>query len=256
LGERHHIADRISEEILREVRSDAPVMVFGSVARGDASSNSDVDVLQVATRSSRVFTVGRMHVYIYAATRLLRMAEQGALFVLHLKLEGQILRDPDGSLRRCLNSYVAPANYDPYRQALKRTARLLDISREGYLVRWKEYNALAVFVLRTTLYARFAEEGEPIFSLSEIARRMPKMDLGAMLTLKTSTVPAFEAFCQTRALISADLRSNLSNPYGSIEALITNEGLENPALMAFGLRLLGKPSPTFGYDLLTLSPFG
>jgi hypothetical protein len=51
------------------------------------------------------------------------------------------------------------------------------------------------------------------------------------------------------------LVTQISNPYGSVEALIANEGIENPLVVAFGLRILGKKSFELSYDLLTAPPF-
>jgi len=249
-------ADTLSHDVtssaLRALRSaTTPAMIFGSVARGDASEVSDIDVLELTPHSSGVNAFGRVHVYAYAESRLRSMAEHGALFVLHLKLEGRILRDFNGALDSCLRAYKPPQAYEPYLRALRATANLLETSSEAYEARWKSYNDLAVFIMRTALYVRFAEVGDPVFSLTAIARRLQRQEFTSALKLKTAKAPAFDNYVLVCALVSEFLNTRIHNPFGTIEALVTNQGLEHPSLVAWGLRLLGNESPTLGYDLLT-----
>lgn len=234
----------------------SPLMIFGSFARGDASASSDVDVLELTDKRSRPYVVGRAHVYPYTDQRLRTMAESGALFVLHLRKEGLVFRDPNGALAQLLDSYSPPVSYDPYRLALRSAANLLDTSYERYSTRWKAYNDLAIFILRTTLYIHFVEMGDPVFSLAEIARRLQRNELKAALSLKSASTPDFDLFKSTGVYVSELLGTKIHNPFGSVEAFITNEGVRNPAVTVFGLRLLGNENPGMGYDLLTSSPLG
>lgn len=229
--------------------ADSALMVFGSVARGDASPMSDVDVLELTRQSRRPTKAGKVHVYRYTADHLRRMAESGSLFVLHLRLEGEILRDDDGLLKRCLSSYKPPKTYALHRSRLKSTAMLMDAGRDAYSQLSNVYNDLAIYVLRTVLYIQFAESGRPTFSLTQIAKVLKSADLDRALTLKNSGKADFETFVLSARLAAHWLETSLRNPYGTVEALLTNEGPDNLPLMTFGLRLLGVPSPDVGYDL-------
>lgn len=251
------IDDGIVSTVLGVIASPiTPIMLFGSVARGDASAASDVDVLEISKRSARLYKVGRVHVYPYAETHIRRMAATGSLFVLHLKREGKIVRDPDGILTECIAAYRPPINYEGYRRALRATARLLDADVSAYLQRWHVYNDLAIFVLRTALYVRFAENDEPLFSLTEIGKRMNVPEMVAVPALKNASAPDFAAFSMATTLVARLLDVDIHNPFGTVEALVTNEGFENPPVLAFGLRLLGNPSQALGYDILSFSPLG
>jgi predicted nucleotidyltransferase len=242
----------LHEQVLRVVRSTTTsVMLFGSFARGDASPESDVDVLELGRRTLQMYTVGRFNVYQYSTTHLQRLSEAGSLFALHLKLEGRIIRDLSSDLHRCLETYRTPSSYDSHRLIARGTANLLDIDRQAYGKSWRLYNDLALFVLRTALYIKLAEAGEPTFSLKRIAIRLQEPDVGSALTLKHASIPNFELFSSCVRLISRTLATQIHNPFGSIEALVTNEGLENPSLFAFGLRLLGVTKPSIAYDLLS-----
>src|SRR5258708_33911272 len=105
------------------------------------------------------------------------MAEHGALFMLHLLTEGRVLRDPEGKVRHCLDSYRAPSSYDPLRTKLRGVGNLLDTSEAEYGLRWRAFNELAVYLLRSLLYAHFAEAGDPVFSLRVIKGRLLRRDL-------------------------------------------------------------------------------
>jgi len=248
------VQSQIAEEALGAVSDAATaVMVFGSFARGDASQDSDIDVLALAHRRSRPARTGRVNVSVYDENTLVAMAEHGALFVLHLRNEGQILRDHEGKLRHCLDSYRAPSSYETLRATLRGVANLLDASESEYSQRWGAYNELAVFLLRSLLYAHFAEEGHPVFSLRVIKKRMPRQNLDVALSLKAGRTPRFAEFGVARGLVEELLGSPVRNPFGTAEALITNLAAENPSVLAFGLRLLGRQESGFGYDLWTMT---
>jgi hypothetical protein len=224
-------------------------MIFGSFARGDASEDSDIDVLVLAPRRSKPTKRGRVNVSTYDESTLREMAERGSLFVLHLRNEGRILRDDKGTLSRCLDSYRPPETYDQLRATLRQVANLLDVDEIAYAARWNEYNELALFVLRTLLYAQFAEDGAPVFSLQTIRQRVQRKGLDGAFALKASSGPRFEQFAVARSLVEDLVGSKARNAFGTIEALITNTGLENPSVLEFGLRLLGRRTSAFGYHL-------
>lgn len=248
---------RVVDSALAAVPSSlTPVMIFGSFARGDESATSDVDVLELADRRTRLQVIGRVHVYAYGEAVLRRMAANGALFVLHLRTDGIIVRDAVGTLSDALSSYIAPRTYEPHRQALQVTAKLLDVEGDKYVAAWNAYHETAIFIIRTLVYIRFAERGTPLFSLPRIAEQLRRPDLLAVARLKAATGPSTENFAEVKSLIAELSGERPHNPFGSVEALIASRGDKNPTLVAFGLRVLGRANPKLGYDLLTLFPFG
>jgi hypothetical protein len=231
-------------------------MVFGSVSRGDDADQSDIDVLELSERRRRPYRIGRMNVSVYDEATLKEMAQRGSLFVLHLQKEGQIIRDEDHKLAQCLEAYRSPKSYEPYRDALRAIANLLDTDRTEYDRRWKAYNELVVFLLRSALYAAFAEAGTPVFALRIIQNQLGREDLRDALRLKNAASARFEDFTIGRKLIGEFLQTEVRNPFGSVEALVTNVGSRNPLVLAFGLRLLGRQNFELSYDMLTFPPFG
>lgn len=228
-----------------------PLMLFGSYARGDNSPTSDIDVLELSTQSRRAYRVDCMNISVYSETTLREMSHSGSLFVLHLKVDGLILRDPGNKLKQVLDEYRRPTNYDRLRYSLRELAMLLDASEPAYNDHWMQYNQLLVFILRSTIYADFAEAGVPTFSLSVICADLADDELNEALKLKSAAVPQYSNFQRAQKAVRKYLKASTANPYGTTEALITNLTTSNPWILKFGLGLLGREAEGFGYDLPT-----
>ncbi len=246
------LANPVKSMILAAVaRDESSVMAFGSIARQEHSPHSDVDVLELAKRRARPYKRGNVNISVYDEATLRSMAKAGSLFVLHLITEGIVLRDPDGSLASCLHEYQNPYSYEPYRALLRGVAPLIDVNEEVYSLHWKAFNDLAVFLLRSSIYSRFAEKGEPTFSLPQIQKKMKRDDLSKSLSLKYSLERDFTAFEVARRNICEFLATEARNPFGTLEAFMTNASQGNPLVLAFGLRLLGRHNLDLSYDLLS-----
>ncbi len=252
-------SSRIPEHLKRDVfhavkRQNSSIIIFGSKARGDDTEFSDIDVLELTDRRSRPYRHNRMNVSVYDEATLRLMAERGSLFVLHLRLEGLIVRDPLQKLASCLASYRQPSTYEPFRQSLRQIADLLDVSKTEYTQRWRPYNELSLYIIRSFYYAQFAEAGTPVFSLDALKSKVARQDFSTTLELKHSLRPAYDLFVQARSMIESLLCTKIHNKSGTAEALITNSGGSNPLMLAFGLRLLGRDSLELSYDVLTFPP--
>jgi hypothetical protein len=182
------------------------------------------------------------------------MAANGSLFVLHLRLEGQILRDPDGLLRTCLEEYIAPHSYDSYYAALRVLLNLLAVGKAEYVQRWGALHDLLVFILRSTLYAQYADKGQPTFSMRRILERERSRELTAALDLRRATSPDFDRFVRSRRLAEHMLNTTAVNRFGTIEALITNYADSHPLMVAFGLRVLANEGFELTYDMFAFPP--
>ena len=248
--------DGLRTEIFKAVRSSsAPLILFGSFARGDTSPTSDVDVLELAERRRRPYRLGRINISVYDEPTLARMAERGSLFVLHLRLEGKLLRDDSGALIACLEKYRPPASYEPFRSALRQLANLLDVNEEQYRKSSRAYNELARYIIRSDVYARLDEAGHPMFSLRAISTNDLVVPLIRGALQAKDAAADYQLFKKSRSILAEMLATRICNPYGTVEALVTNAGNENPLVVAFGLRILGRQSFALSYDLLTAPPF-
>ena len=101
---------------MREIQL-AALAVFGSAARGDHDAFSDRDLLIVSDDNKTLKILKAYYDSLgwsctaYSWSRLQDAADQGSLFVQHLKQEANILRDPLNRLADLLDNYSANASY-------------------------------------------------------------------------------------------------------------------------------------------------
>lgn len=91
--------------------------LFGSAARGDADALSDRDMLIVdddvvaLTARSQELEAQGASVASYTFAKLEALAARGALFIQHLKLEAQVIRDRGGRLAQLLADFSPRLDY-------------------------------------------------------------------------------------------------------------------------------------------------
>jgi predicted nucleotidyltransferase len=102
-------ADRVAEDLIGKFPQVSGVCLYGSVARGDAGPESDLDLLVVGEDpdlrpSSMRRALGlsdskpRVSIVYHTPTTLHRYIETGSRFLLHVQLEGEVLYDDSGLL--------------------------------------------------------------------------------------------------------------------------------------------------------------
>jgi nucleotidyltransferase-like protein len=160
------IAHLIQAE-LEALKTTAPAtLLYGSYARGDHSCDSDIDVLQIVPAPRPFQKIGSIGVSFYTARQLSKLANQGSLFVLHLRKEGVVLHDPQKILRAALDCYVDPEDYNELRSTISASGAVLHLDRD--CLSDQQFTGvinLSLYLLRTGVYLRCAEEGTPVFSL-------------------------------------------------------------------------------------------
>ena len=99
------------------ITGNTAIALFGSVARGDNDAFSDRDLLIVSENDSVLRDMKTRYESFnwsctaYSWSRLQRAADQGSLFVQHLKQEAVILRDPNERLSHLFALYSPKASY-------------------------------------------------------------------------------------------------------------------------------------------------
>ena len=159
--------------LLRGEESGDSFLLYGSYARGDYDSTSDVDVLRIATsRASGELIDGRISLRTYDIKDLLAMARRGSLFVLHLVQEAKPLHDPRGFLGDLSATFQKPDSYASEAQrTLAPASALLDIDESLFEIAPQPFISTTVFICRTLLYAEHADRGPFSFSLRSLAEK-------------------------------------------------------------------------------------
>ncbi len=226
------------------------VILFGSHARGGATADSDVDVLQIVPTATLPYRLGVVTISPYTSKQFVSMAEQGSLFVLHILREGVVLRDDIGFLDTVRRAFRMPASYEFLRREVSAAARLLDTDEAGYADKWQRLHALVAHLVRSYAYAVLADRGELVFGMREVAARLNDPRLLTIPGLPRRVGPCLHAFRDAVAVLAHYLGTTPANPYGSVEALIVNAYGRSVLTVILGLRLLNESGEPLTYETL------
>lgn len=217
-------------ELLSAVHGPAlAVMLYGSQARGTATTDSDIDVLQLVDSHARPYISDGCNVTQYTDRHLLRMAESGSLFILHLRTDGRILCDPRKRLEHILDRYNRPRSYMRLRRDLALAASALDLSVLDARDHIQSLARLGVYLLRTLIYIECDEVGEPNFDMGRILTKLSDPTLCSALSLrkKKSTEYCLSDIALLTSALERRLGTRIKNSTGSIAALAIDSG-NNP----------------------------
>jgi predicted nucleotidyltransferase len=114
---------QILTEILEPYEEIQAAALYGSVARGDSESHSDVDLLVICNGGRKrelyddVYPVlskqfNRLSLSVYSPREINFLAKAQSLFLLHLKRESLVLFDRTCLLTTVLSNFVAKASYE------------------------------------------------------------------------------------------------------------------------------------------------
>jgi|GEM_PF-1858424 Nucleotidyltransferase domain. len=231
------------------------VLLYGSVARGDAGPESDVDLLQLVRDRTEHYQRGRVSVAVYTDLDIQRMCKSGSLFALHLVREGRILSDPEGELASLLSSYRPPANYDAMWREIEAASAILDAGETVVSSNPVGLNRLGLYLLRCAATIKHIERfGYPSFAIPELADRLGLSDFVEAYSHRddASQLDAVR-LSLVRRLLGEILERNIINPYGSVEALAVNLDTDHPIAARLALRMIAGER-TLGYGDLLLDP--
>lgn len=230
----------ISEVSLGLCTDSVGVMLYGSRARGDYTGTSDFDLLRLSSnRLVRATKVGRISITSYTIEQF--ESASGTLFGTHLKRDGRVLVDPEGTLAQMLARFD---EVDPI-ELLNRVTRFAVIldqneaERETHLDGMVE---LARYLLRTAIYSIAIREGAPCFSVRELATRYSDPDLARVLASDRDVTGA------ATEIELANLVGRLSrviggiprNTIGNIEVIAVATRYSDPYLSALAARAASR----------------
>jgi predicted nucleotidyltransferase len=215
------------------------VMLFGSVARGDAESGSDVDVLVLSEQPAALRERVPLSVTSYSPLHLEMMARHGSLFVLHLRSEGRVLVDRHRKLEEILRLWVQP-DYDRMREGIRAATALLDVNPECF--RNERSLQIAIFLLRSVLYLDCARKGAPTFGMRAVSHLLDDARIanffGTMRRKLGDERIAALRLSQAKVLLADRLDGLARNPFGTLEALAVSWHHQYPMASHLAVQLL------------------
>ena len=160
---------------MKTLGKDEAVALFGSRVRGDSDAYSDVDLLvlrdHMVHRDRNRFTSLGFSVSAFTWAQFGRMAEEGSLFLQHLKQESIVLLDPTGKLTSTLADFMPCGDH---KSKIEDNATLFAMTRgvpmDVAAVGWA-YDVLAV-AFRNHAVLLSAQEGVYLFSYPALVARV------------------------------------------------------------------------------------
>lgn len=176
------------------------LVLYGSCARGDNNSTSDVDLFALTTSDDyRMVVKSKINLAMYPKSLAIDMAKRGELFMLHIVEEGKPLIDLNGEFRSLRESFVYRKSYA---HEISNAGGLgWAIRRFGSSVRNQALvNRRIAWCVRTVLIAKAAEEEKAIFSAEALTHFAADDEVRHLILnknedrLQTSIYPIFERF--------------------------------------------------------------
>lgn len=215
------------------------MLLYGSWARRDAGTFSDLDLLLLSDVRSGTRTTGKVSVTFYSSTQL-REAHR-TLYGMHLARDGCILHDSAGELSRILSTFTGPDPEDLLRR-VRELGIILDVTSNDRLKYLFGLTQVARYLLRTATYALALKDGEPCFSVDELARRFRQPELANLLSSHPGVYPepTIEVLADLTGRLTSAVGSLPVNPYSSLHALIVATSVADPDVSHLATFALGN----------------
>jgi len=220
------------------------LLLYGSRARGDAVPGSDLDLLAIVEQPRPSIYSGDVSVSYYTIAQL--ESGRGTLFGAHLKRDAKVLWDPKGELGAVL-SRMGKVDTERLFYRARNVSKILGCLEMDLPKYLPGLLREARYLLRSCLYARAIAEGNPCFSVREIAQRNADPPLALLLASRHTAEPSVEDLTECISRLEVILGPLPMNPHGSLEALIVNEWHNDGDLLSMAFMALGATGDDSDY---------
>lgn len=224
------------------------LLIYGSRARGDHLESSDLDLLAVVPEMRRGVTAGLVSVSCYTRAQL--ETATGTLFGAHLSRDSRVIFDCGGDLVALLETF-GEVDTERLLWRIRRFASVLDASPRDRVRSMKGLVRQAKYLLRSALYGAAIRDGDPCFSLRELARRHNDPQLAHVLASRPPSEANENELDDLRIRLANVLGELPRNPHGSLDALIVNEWDRDPELVSIAVMARGHKSRSDPYEEIT-----
>lgn len=214
------------------------MLLYGSWARRDAGTFSDLDLLLLSDVRSGTRTAGKVSVTFYSSAQL-REAHR-TLYGMHLARDGLILHDSAGELAGILSTFTPPDPGDLLRR-VREFGVILDVTGTDRLKYLPGLAQVARYLLRTATYALALQDGDPCFSVDELAVRFRQPELATLLSSHPGVYPqpTIEVLAELTGRLTSAVGPLPVNPHGSLHALIVATSVADPDVSHLATFALG-----------------
>lgn len=221
------------------------LIIYGSRARGDHLESSDLDLLAVLPDMRRGVTAGLVSVSCYTRAQL--ETATGTLFGAHLRRDSRVIFDHGNDLASLLESF-GEVDTERLLKRIRRFSCVLDAGPEDRARSTKGLVRQAKYLLRSALYGVAIRDGDPCFSLRELAQRHNDPQLADVLASRPPSEATERELDDLRMRLANVLGELPRNAHGSLDALIVNEWERDPDLVSIAVMARGHKSRSDPYE--------
>jgi Nucleotidyltransferase domain len=223
------------------------LMLYGSIARGDSNTDSDIDVLVLVPERPGSVVLGALSIVRYLPTQIEAMVSARGLFAWHLKTEGVYLEDDHDRLRSLLDAHRGP---DPHATLVRvrELTPVLDVSKEQFHAA-PGIARVAKYLLRTAIYAQAIASGYHSFEVNAASATIDKTGAIGEIMRRSAIGSSHDwaTFLTVRKLLDDLVGGLRENEFGSLDALVVRTSGLNASLSALALHALTNLTDEMAY---------
>lgn len=236
-------ASGVAGDVIGEILAALPhravgIVLYGSVARGDSSPTSDIDMLVISDDHETTRAVGRVNITTYDEEQF-RSAD-GTIFGMHVARDGVILHDAD-NVGKAIAEF-GEVDTARVRRRLSGLAALLDLPEAERRQHLPGFIRHARYVLRTATYLAALETGDPCFSVKELAERAADPMLLTLLSSHPAVQgePTWEVLVELRRRVRIAAAPSSKLDFETLHDAIVGLGASNPDVADAALMILNR----------------
>lgn len=235
------VPSKVRIEILAALPCQATgIVLYGSMARGDSSSTSDIDLLIISDDHETTRSVGRVNITTYDEDQF-RSAD-GTIFGMHVSRDGVVLHDA-GGIAESIASF-GEVDVNRVERRLSELAVLLDLPEAEIRRYLPGFIRHARYVLRTATYLAALRAGQPCFSVSELAARAHDPELVKLLSSHPAVQgePTWEVLEELRRRVRAATAPVLELAFETLHDAIVGLGPTHVDVSDAAIMILNRRS--------------